>query len=155
TLFRSETDPNVELDPKATRAIARATEEEPEERFTAETFLSAVSLMIPDQDGQESLLPPDPLAADFKYLRQRRERESAGAPTSGEGRLELFPVLMMIEAIYAMAGADGWKQLIIEVPEAESLLPAAGRGEFYRVEGVPIDLVKRLLAAADVITGAG
>jgi serine/threonine-protein kinase len=155
-LLTGETDPNVEMDPKAARAVGRATEDDPDERFTAEYFMSAVSLMIPDEDRPESLLPPDPLAADFKYLHRRREREhnSLPAPT-GEGRIELFPVLMMIEAIYAQIGSDGWKNIVIDVPDAEQLLPAAGKTEHYREHGVEVSLVQKLLASADVIAGQG
>jgi serine/threonine protein kinase len=156
-LLTGETDPGVEIDPKAARAIARATEDDAEERFTAENFLSAVSLMIPDEEGgPESLAPPDPLAADFKYLQKRRHRESGITPfPTDAGRIELFPVLMMIEAIYAAVGGDGWKHLVSEVPEAESLLPAAGKGEHYQKQGVPVSLVSRLLSTADVIAGKG
>ena len=155
-LLTGETDPNVEMDPKAARAVGRATEDDPDERFTAEYFMSAVSLMIPDEDRPESLLPPDPLAADFKYLHRRREREKHSLPEpSGEGRIELFPVLMMIEAIYAQVGSDGWKNIVIDVPEAEQLLPAAGRTEHWREHGVPVSLVQSLLASADVIAGQG
>jgi serine/threonine protein kinase len=155
-LLTGETDRNVEMDPKASRAVARATEDDPDERFTAEYFMSAVSLMIPDEDRPESLLPPDPLAADFKYLQRRREREQSTTPErSAEGRIELFPVLMMIEAIYAQVGSDGWKNIVMDVPDAESLLPAAGRTAEYREHGVPVELVSSLLASADVIAGQG
>jgi serine/threonine protein kinase len=156
-LLSGETDPGVEIDPKAARPIARATEDDPDERFTAENFLSAVGLMIPDDEGgPESLAPPDPLSADFKYMQQRRERESGVSPyPRDDGRIELFPVLMMIEAIYAAVGGDGWKHLISDCPAAEELLPAAGKGEHFREHGVPVSLVARLLATADAIAGRG
>jgi serine/threonine protein kinase len=154
-LLTGETDPGVEIDPKAARAISRATEDDPDERITAENFLSAVGLMIPDEDGgPDSLVPQDPLAADFKYMQQRRERESGVAPfPRDDGRIELFPVLMMIEAIYAAVGGDGWKHMISDVPQAEELLPAAGKGDHFREQGVPVSLVARILVTADAIAG--
>jgi hypothetical protein len=155
-LLVGDTDPDVQLDPKAARAVDRATADDPDERFlTAAHFLSAVSLLVPE-GGAESLPPPDPLAADLKYMQQRRARESGvnAAPT-GEGRLELYPVLMMVEAIYARLRGDGWTRLLGEVPEAVELLPSAGRGEYFKEQGVPVELVSRMLAAADRLGANG
>jgi hypothetical protein len=102
------------------------------------------------------LPPPDPLAADLKYMHQRRARESGvkQAP-KGEGRLELYPVLMMLEAIYGRLGTSGWRRLVEEVPDAADLLPVAGHGDYYLQQGVPCDLVVRMLAASDKIGANG
>lgn len=156
-LMTGDTDPHVNLDYRAARSIQRATADDPDERFrSAEQFLSAVTLMQPEDGRPDSLVPPDPLAADLKYMQQRRDRESGVTVTpTGEGKLNLYPVLMMIEAIYARIGGDGWRRLIAEVPHAEQLLPAAGRGEELRVSGVPVALVARMLSAADAIGGKG
>jgi serine/threonine-protein kinase len=156
-LLAGDTDPNADLDPKAARAIARATASEPEERFlTATHFLSAVSLLVPEGGNEDSLPPPDPLAADLKYMQQRRARESGvnAAPT-GEGRLELYPVLMMVETVYGRLGANGWRELLSEAPEAEQLLPSAGRGDYYVAQGVSVELVSRMLATADRLGASG
>jgi hypothetical protein len=156
-LLTGDTDPNQPLDLKAGRAIARATADDLDERFvSAAHFAAAVSLLVPDEGSFESLPPEDALAADLRYLQQRRAREDAviASPT-GEGRLELYPVLMMVESVYARAGSAGWQAIVEEAPEAEQLLPAAGRGEYYLREGVPVGLVARFLAAADRVTGRG
>ncbi len=156
-LLSGDTDPNVEIDYRAARTIQSATAEEPEERFvSAAQFLSAVMVMLPEEGRADSLAPPDPLAADLKYMQQRRDRESGVTvmPT-GEGKLNLFPVLVMIEAIYGIVGAEGWGQLIAELPQVEQLLPAAGRGPELQESGVPIALVARMLVVADEVAGKG
>src|SRR5690606_30513845 len=85
-----------------------------------------------------------------------RERDSGVSISStGESRMELYPVLMMIEAIYARLRAAGWKSLCDEVPEVENLLPGAGNGTRYRSEGVPAELVVALLQTADRLAGQG
>lgn len=154
-LLSGDAEPAVGLDATSARIIARATAEAPEERFlTAAHFGSAVAILVPE--GLESLPPPDPLAADLKFLQRRRARESGITETaSGKGRLELYPVLMMIEAAYGKLGAEGWRTLCEDVPDAEQLLPAAGNSDAWLAQGVPMDLVARLLAAADRIAGRG
>ena len=157
-LLTGDTDPQAELDPIAARAIEHATAEDPDERFlSADTFASAVGLLLPEQDGEH--VPPadtDPLAADLKYMHLRRARESGICDTpTGEGRVNLIPVLLMVEAIYARSGSDGWQRIAAEVPDVELLLPAAGRREHYMEQGVPMELVSRMLAAADQVDGAG
>lgn len=155
-LLTGDADPQGELDPIAARAIEQATAEDPDERFlSAETFASAVGLLLPEVDG-ENESPADPLAADLKYMHLRRARESGICDTpTGDGRLNLLPVLLMVEAIYARSGAEGWQTIAAEVPDVELLLPSAGRREHYLEEGVPMELVSRLLAAADQVDGAG
>jgi hypothetical protein len=154
-LLTASESPKAEVDYRADRAIAMATASEMEERFqSAGQFLSAVLVMLPEEGHPESMVPPDPLAADLKYMHRRRERESGvTVPPTGEGYLELYPVLMMIEAIYARVGGEGWRRLLAQIPEAEQLLPAAGRAEELRAKGVPVALVGRLLAAADSVGG--
>lgn len=155
-LLTGDPDPQRELDPIAVRAIEHATAEDPDERFlSAETFASAVGLLLPEGDG-EQVPPADPLAADLMYMHQRRARESGICDTpTGDGRLNLIPVLLMVEAIYARSGAEGWQRIAADVPEAEQLLPSAGRREHYLEQGVPMELVSRMLAAADQVEGAG
>lgn len=145
------------LDPRAERAIDRACAEEPEERFaSAESFSAAVALLLPDAYGNEPQAAVDQLASDLRYMQQRGERDSAVVlQPSGESRMELYPVLMMIEAIYARLRAPGWKLLCDELPEVESLLPGAGHGERYRRDGVSAELVIRLLRLADTLGGEG
>ncbi len=156
-LLTGELDRARDLEANAARAIEHATADDPDERFlSAETFASAVALLLPAQEQAPALPPEDSLAADLLYMQQRRARESGicDAPT-GEGRLELIPVLLMVEAIYARSGAAGWERIVREVPDAELLLPAAGRREAYLAQGVPMDLVSRLLGAADRVYGSG
>jgi hypothetical protein len=61
----------------------------------------------------------------------------------------------MVEAIYTRSGAEGWARIVAEVPEVELLLPAAGRRDYYFEQGVPMDLVSRMLGAADRVDGSG
>lgn len=144
-------------DARAERAIARACAEDPTERFgAAEHFLSTVATLIPESGGNEPQAGVDQLFQDLRHMLQRRERDSGvGIPSTGESRMELYPVLMMIEAIYARVRAAGWKLLCDELPEVENLLPGAGNGTHYRSEGVPAELVAALLQAADRLAGRG
>jgi serine/threonine-protein kinase len=154
-LLTGETDPALPVDDKAARAIERATAGEEDERFqSAEQFRSAVLLLLPEEGRADSIVPSDPLAADLRYLSNRREREGP-MPTTEEGRLELKPVLMFVEAIYALLGGAGWQRVIAEVPDCEQLLPAAGRAEELRAQGVPVELVSRMLVAADHTANRG
>ncbi|MFT3921227.1 MAG: protein kinase [Myxococcales bacterium] len=155
-LLTGDSDPNSELDATAARAIEHATADDPDERFlTAETFASAVAQLVPEEE-RLSIPPADPLAADLKYMHRRRAKESGVVATpNGEGRLELHPVLLMVEALYARFGAQGWPGLVNEVPDVEQLLPAAGRRDYYLEQGVPMDLVARFLSAADRLQGTG
>jgi serine/threonine-protein kinase len=154
-LLTGDTAPAVGLDARAERAIERACADDPDERFAgAEPFSAAVALLLPDAGADDATPSVDPLVSDLRYMRKRRELESGVTrPASGESRMELFPVLMMIEAIYQRLGAAGWKQLCKEVPEIEQLLPAAGHGARYKQEGVSAPLVIQLLKAADRLGG--
>jgi eukaryotic-like serine/threonine-protein kinase len=145
------------LDPRAERAIDRACAEDSDERFAAaEHFGAAVALLLPGADSDEAEPSADPLTADLRYMRRRRELESGVVrPASGQSRMELVAVLLMIEAIYQRLRGPGWKQLCQEVPEIELLLPAAGNGARYQREGVSAALVIQLLNAADRLGGQG
>lgn len=145
------------VDARAERAIARACAEDPTERFAAaEHFLSTVATLMPEAGGAEAQPGVDQLFLDLRHMQQRRERDSGVAISStGESRMELYPVLMMIEAIYARVRATGWKQLCDQLPEVEQLLPGAGNGTHYRLEGVSAELVSNLLHAADGLAGKG
>jgi hypothetical protein len=144
-------------DVRAERAIARACAEDPTERFAAaEHFLSTMATLISDAGAVEHQSGADALLEDLLHLQQRRERDSGvSIAWAAESRLELYPVLMMIEAIYARLRAPGWKELCQELPEVEDLLPAAGNGVRYRSDGVSADLVASLLQAADRLAGRG
>jgi hypothetical protein len=143
-------------DARAERAIARACADEPTERFAAaEHFLSTVATLMPEP-GAEREPGVDQLFQDLRHMQQRRERDSGvGIASTGESRMELYPVLMMIEAIYARLRAGGWKLLCDELPEVEDLLPGAGHGTHYRSEGVSAELVQNLLHTADRLAGQG
>jgi hypothetical protein len=130
-----------------------------------------VATLIPEQDGAEQQPGVDPLFQDLRHMQQRRERDSGvgvastgesrtgesrtGESRTGESRMELYPVLMMIEAIYARLRAAGWKLLCDELPEVENLLPGAGNGSHYRSDGVSAELVTNLLHTADRLGGQG
>jgi hypothetical protein len=112
--------------------------------------------LIPEAGNNEPQAGIDQLLQDLRHMLQRRERDSGVSISStGESRMELYPVLMMIEAIYARLRAAGWKLLCDELPEVENLLPGAGNGTHYRSEGVPAELVAHLLQAADRLGGQG
>jgi hypothetical protein len=145
------------MDARAERAIARACAEDPTERFPgAEPFLSTVATLMPEAGGAEPQPGVDQLFQDLRHMQQRRERDSGvGIAATGESRMELYPVLMMIEAIYGRLRAAGWKLLCDELPEIENLLPGAGHGNHYRSEGVSAALVENLLQAADRLAGQG
>jgi hypothetical protein len=93
------------------------------------------------------------------------QRRTAGAaegasdapPSAGEsdGIVELYPVLLMIESLYARIGADGWRALLQHLPELEQLLPAAGNNAQFRAQGVPSSLVRRMLSCADQLGARG
>lgn len=159
-LLTGDTNMDVPIDEFALRAIARATAPDPEERFTtAEHFLLAVTLMLPDEQmpdrSSSEELPRDGLAADLYYLQQRRLRDSGVTLSpAGSAQLELRPVLLMVEAIYKGI-RDRWPRLVEQVNEVEDLLPASGRGAHFAEHGVPVELVERMLAAADTLGGEG
>jgi hypothetical protein len=62
---------------------------------------------------------------------------------------------MIIEAIYKRIGPDLWGALVDRVPEVENLLPGAGNTDMNTTRGVPVDVVSRVLRAADDLGGRG
>ncbi|MCS6799922.1 MAG: protein kinase [Myxococcota bacterium] len=159
-LLTGDPSPGRPLSDTARRAIERATAARIEERFQdAESMLGAVALLTPtaDRPPREAMpTPSDPLAADLHYLRLRRTTRHGLRPHPHvEGRVDLIVVLLVIEAIYRRLGAEAWNRLVERVPEVESLLPGAGHTETNRQRGVPVELVSRVLAAADEIGGRG
>lgn len=154
-LATGDTEPNVSVSPEFAASIARATAEDPEERFVSAAHFSAViGLVGSDAGSHEGSTIHDALSSDLQYMLQRRA-SYVQASSSGQGRLELYPVLLMIEALYARLGAAGWQALVREVPEAAGLLPAAGNGDIFLEQGVPTKIVASMLAAADSLGGRG
>lgn len=147
-----------ELEPEVERAVARATALDAEERFqSAEQFRASIAALS-GPTTRESLIPSGSLVSDLRFLDKRREAllESGANPApEGEGKLELYPVLLVIESLYARLGAAGWSALVRELPEVERLLPAAGKSAHHRSRGVSSALVARMLKLADVHAGRG
>lgn len=144
----------------ARRAIARATAEDPDERFAgAEGFLQAAVLLLPESDvsDKESLPPPsDPLSADLQYLHLRRiTRHGPGDEVRGDSRMSLLPVLLTIEAVYRRFGQGAWVELCKRVSRANALLPGAGNTPVHLERGVPVPLFAEILLAVDDIVGDG
>jgi len=144
----------------ARRAIARATAEDPDERFAgAEGFLQAAVLLLPESDvsERESLPPPsDPLSADLQYLHLRRiTRHGPGDEVRGDSRMSLLPVLLTIEAVYRRFGQGAWVELCNRVSRANALLPGAGNTPVHLERGVPVPLFAEILLAVDDIVGDG
>jgi hypothetical protein len=161
-LLTGEAGPTVELDPAVEQLLASALADDIDERFqSAAQFRGAVSaLRGPTQ--RESLLPAGSLQSDLRFLLRRREaqeRERAHIATRvtpvEQGRFELYPVLLIIESLYARLGALGWSLLTNEVPRIEELLPSAGHGERLAQQGVPAPLVSEMLRQADLAAGRG
>lgn len=154
--------PTTDLPPSVERALATALADDPEERFqTADQFRTVVSTLAGPR-VHESLLPSGSLQSDFRFLLRRREayeRERAHIATRvtpvDQGRFELYPVLLIIESLYARVGAFGWSLLTAELPMIEELLPAAGNGEQLTQRGVSAALITEMLRAADVASGRG
>lgn len=141
-------------------ALARALSEDADERFqTAEQFRACISA-IAGPATRESLLPSGSLLSDLRFMLRRREaaqseRLHATQPDSGEGKLEHYPTLLIIESLYARIGAAGWSALLADLPEIERLLPAAGLTEQHRARGVSTQLIEGMLARADAFGGRG
>jgi hypothetical protein len=161
-LITGDAGPTLELEPAVERVLSGALAEDAEERYqTADQFRGAVSALIgPSQ--RESLLPAGSLQSDLRFLLRRRdaqERERAHIATRvtpvDQGRFELYPVLLLIESIYARVGAFGWSLLTNELPMIEELLPSAGHGEVLAQRGVSAALVTDMLRAADAAAGRG
>lgn len=151
-----------ELTPAVERAIDRALADDPDERFlSAEQFRACVSA-IAGPTTRESLLPSGSLLSDLRFMLRRGEaaREAGGSEPDatldlGAGRLELYPVLLIVESLYARVGALGWSALLSELPDVEQLLPAAGQGQRLSADGVPVALVSAMLRQADAFSGRG
>jgi hypothetical protein len=161
-LISGELGPTVELEPAVEQVLASALAEDPEERFpSAEQFRSAVSALSgPVQ--RESMLPAGSLQSDLRFLLRRREtqeRERGHIATRvtpvDPGRLELYPVLLVIESLYARMGAFGWSLLTSELPMIEELLPSAGHGDVLSERGVSSSLITEMLRQADIASGRG
>ncbi|MDB4974021.1 MAG: Serine/threonine protein kinase [Myxococcaceae bacterium] len=150
------------LPPAVERALDRALAEDPDERFqSAEQFRACVSA-IAGPVTRESLLPSGSLLSDLRFMLRRREaarEEGSYAPDARReapaGRLEHYPVLLIVESLYARIGALGWSALLAHVPEVEQLLPAAGLVEQHREHGVEVALVEVMLREADAFSGKG
>jgi len=144
-------------DDLAARAILRATSDDPDERFpSAEVCMQAVAVCASDEEQSTShaKLPDDPLVRDLHYLSlRRRTRHGTLAEDRGSATLELGFALLTIEAIYRRLGGVVWAKLVDELPEVESILPAAGQTGRFGATGVPIELFESILGAADRIGG--
>lgn len=145
----------------AARAIERATEDDPEERFpSVEVLMSCVALLLPtaERPARDRMeLPTDSLAADIHWLAlRRRTRHGTLAEAPGQGtRLHLMAVLVTIEAIYRRLGQHEWPRLVEAVPLVEELLPAAGNTTDNIRLGVPSELLGEVLDRTDALAGKG
>ncbi len=145
-------------DELASRAIERATSDDPDDRFpSVDVCIQAVTICVPDEEllGSRARLPDDPLVRDIHYLTLRRRTLHGRLEQADEARavVELGFALLTIEAIYRKLGASLWTRLVDEVPLVESLLPAQGRVSPYGADGVPSRLFEQVLDAADHIGG--
>lgn len=159
-LLTGTPEPGGPMSDTARRAVERATAATPEERFPeAELLLHAVALLTPTSERpsrDDMPAPRDPLLADLHYLSLRRgTREAARPGPRGEARLQLLPVLLLIEAVYKKLGPDSWTRLVERIPEVEALLPGSGNTSSNVERGVPVELVSRMLATADELSGRG
>ena len=158
-LITGSPEPGRPTSDTARRAIERATAMRPEERFPeVELFMNAVSLLTRTSERpprEEMPTPADPLVADLQYLLLRRSTFEGSLRARGEARLQLLPVLMIIEAIYKRIGNALWSSLVDRVPEVENLLPGAGNTTVHTTQGVPVEVVTRVLRAADELAGRG
>ncbi len=153
--------PGRPLPDTAARAIERATEEDPEERFASvEVLMSCVALLLPTAERpsrDEMELPKDPLAADMHWLvlrRRTRHGTMQEGPADG-GRMHLMATLVTIEAIYRRLGTEDWPRLVEAVPLVEDLLPGSGNTTSNIRTGVPAALIGEILERADSIVGKG
>ena len=145
------------LSAEVQRAVARATAADVDERFqTAEQFRACVSA-IAGPSTRASVIPSGSLLSDLRFMLQRRSASEAdgGRVREEQGVLELYPVLLTIESLYARIGAEGWRAVLAHVPEVEQLLPEAGNGDALRAHGVPTSLVGRMLSHADQVSSRG
>lgn len=160
-LLTGRAQPGGILPDTAERAIERATEEDPEDRFpSVEVLMSCVALMLPtaERPARDRMqLPTDSLAADIHWLALRR-RTRHGTQEQGptdDARVHLIASLVTIEAIYRRLGEDAWSQLVEAVPAVEHLLPGAGNTTDNLRTGVPASLIAQILERADALAGRG
>lgn len=163
-LITGEAGSEVALPPLIEQAVVRATADDRDERFqSAEQFRACLSA-ITGPASRTSSIPSGSLPSALRFMVQRRatSREAEalratrpGRASGAEAVLELYPVLLIIESLYARIGRDGWKVLLEQAPELELVLPAAGNGADYRAHGVPAEWVRRMLAHADELAARG
>lgn len=161
-LLTGDAGPSSGQQPVIEQLLVSALADDREERFqTAEQFRGAVSALI-TTGARESILPVGSLLSDLRFMLRRRdaqERERGQLATrvtpADPGRCELYPVLLIIESLYARLGAFGWSLLTSELPAVEDLLPSAGHGEQLMRSGVSSTLVTELLRQADIAAGSG
>jgi serine/threonine-protein kinase len=150
----------------ADRAVARATAEDPDERFpTVDVLMQCVALMLPTEERpprDQMVLPRDSLAADLQWLSLRRSTRHGtmdGAPRStpppGGAAVHLLTMLVTIEAIYRRVGERAWHSLVEAVPAIEDVLPGSGHTSEHLHAGVPMLLLAQFLERADELVGAG
>lgn len=144
----------------AARALARATAEDPDERFpTVDVLMSCVALLLPTserpaRDGMA--LPTDALAADLHWLAlRRRTRHGTMEAAPVDAKVHLMAALVTIEAIYRRVGRPAWTELVEAVPAVEDLLPGAGNTSAHLRTGVPSSLLAEVLERADALSGTG
>lgn len=160
-LAAGDAEPGRVLAPNLSALAARATAEDAEDRFvSAAHFAAAIALLRSDASEDERRVARDSLLADLRFLQQRKGRSESVAPgtpvtAAGLGRIELYPALLMIEAIYARLGSASWQALVQELPEVQKLLPSAGESDAYLEHGVPAALLNKMLSAAERLGGRG
>ena len=145
----------------AARAIERATEDDPEDRFpSVEVLMSCVALLLPtaERPARDAMeLPRDSLAADIHWLalRRRTRHGTLDMAPGAQARVHLITTLVTIEAIYRRLGTLDWPRLVEAVPTVEELLPQSGNTTANLRMGVPGELLGEILDRADAIAGTG
>lgn len=159
-LLTGRAQPGRPLPDTAARAIERAIEEDPDERFpNVEVLMSCVALLLPtvERPARDRMeLPTDSLASDIQWLALRRRTRHGtidAAPT--HERVHLLAALVTIEAVYRRLGAELWPRLVEAVPAVEELLPGSGNTTANIRTGVPSLLMGEILERADIIGGKG
>jgi hypothetical protein len=148
-LLSGDSAADCDLPAQLERAIARATADDPDERFVSPDQFHACMGAIVGPTTRTSIVPSGSLLSDLRFLLQRREAYPRTSQARASAPIEHYPVLLMIESLYARIGSEGWRALLQHVAEIEQLLPAAGRSAELRSFGVPSALVCRMLAQAD------
>lgn len=143
-----------ELPAELERVVARAMAADSDERFaSAEQFRACVRALLGPSTGTS--IVPGSLLSDARMMDARlaADEDARVRPVFDIGVVEHYPVLLMIESLYARLGGEGWQALLGELPELEQLLPAAGNGAELRARGVSAELVRAMLSAADRLSG--